>query len=67
MHEPTKLTMANTKKEMLQAYQRLLRQLEEKSKAEMKPEETVAQRQRAKAIEVPTQLRPMGSPIRLPR
>jgi hypothetical protein len=44
--------MANSKKEMLQAYQRLLKQLEEKSKAEMKPEETVAQRQRSKAIQV---------------
>ena len=50
--ESTKLTMANSKKEMLQAYQRLLREIEEKARAEMKPEETVAQRQRSKAIQV---------------
>ncbi len=46
------VTMTNTKKEMLQAYQRLLKELEKKQEAEMKPEETVAQRKRAKAVEV---------------
>lgn len=50
--ETPTVTMANTKKEMLQAYNRLLKELEAKGKAEMKPEETVAQRKRAKAVEV---------------
>ena len=47
-----KLTMASTKKEMLQAYQRLLKQLQAKRRAEMKPEETVAERKKAKAVAV---------------
>ncbi len=46
------VTMTSTKKEMLQAYERLLKQLEEKKKAEMKPDETVAQRKRAQAVAV---------------
>ncbi len=50
--EAEKLTMANTKKEMLQAYQRVLKQLQERQRAEMKPEETVAERKKARAIAV---------------
>ncbi len=50
--EAPAVSMANTKKEMLQAYQRLLKELEAKRKAEMKPEEAVAQRKRTKAVEV---------------
>ncbi len=49
---PEQLTMANTKKDMLQAYQRVLKQLQAKNKAEMKPEATVAERKRSKAIAV---------------
>ena len=49
---PEAVTMANTKKEMLQAYNRLLKELEAKKKAEMKPGETVAQRKRDKAVTV---------------
>jgi hypothetical protein len=47
-----KLTMANTKKEMLQAYQRVLKQLQEKQRAEMKPDQTLAEREKAKAVSV---------------
>jgi hypothetical protein len=47
-----KLTMANTKKEMLQAYQRVLKQLQEKQRAEMKPEETLAARRKDQATTV---------------
>jgi len=47
-----KLTMANTKKEMLQAYQKVLKKLREKRQAEMKPEETVAERKKSKAVAV---------------
>ena len=50
--ETTKLSMANTKKEMLKAYHRVLKQLQQKEEAEMRPEETVAQRKRSKAIGV---------------
>ncbi len=50
--ETPAVTMASTKKEMLQAYERLLKELEEKKRAEMKPEETVAQRKRAQAVAV---------------
>jgi len=50
--EPAKLTMANTKKEMLQAYQRLLRRIQAKEKEEMKPEKTAAERKRASAVAV---------------
>jgi hypothetical protein len=50
--EPEKLTMTNTKKEMLQAYQRLLKQLQEKQRAEMKPAETLAERKKAKAVAI---------------
>ena len=50
--ETDKLTMASTKKEMLQAYQRLLKQFQAKQRATMKPEETVAERKKAKAIAV---------------
>ena len=50
--ETPALTMTNTKKEMMQAYERLLKQLKEKKKAEMKPEETVAERKRVQAVAV---------------
>ena len=50
--ETETLTMANTKKEMLQAYQRVLKQLQAKQRAAMKPEETVAERKKAKAVAV---------------
>ncbi len=47
--ETEKLTMSNTKKEMLDAYNRLLRQLKEKRRAEMKPAETAAEKKKAEA------------------
>jgi hypothetical protein len=47
--ETEKITMANTKKEMLDAYNRLLKQLTEKRRAEMKPAEKVAQKKEAEA------------------
>ena len=50
--QPEKLSMANTKKQMLQAYRSLLGQLQEKQAAEMNPEETVAERKRSKAVAV---------------
>lgn len=47
--ETEKLTMSNTKKEMLDAYNRLLKQLKEKRRAEMKPAETAAEKKKAEA------------------
>lgn len=51
-HEDAKLTMANTKKDMLQAYQRLLKRLQAQEKDEMKPEKAAAQRKLAGAVAV---------------
>ncbi len=51
-NEVEKLTMANTKKEMLQAYRKLLKQLEEKQQRELKTDDVVAERERAKAVAV---------------
>jgi len=47
--ETETVTMANTKKEMLDAYNRLLKQLKEKRRAEMKPAETAAEKKKAEA------------------
>ncbi len=59
---PEGLTMANTKKEMLQAYQRVLKQLQAKQQVEMKPEETVAERKRTKATAVADAVSSTGIP-----
>jgi len=50
--KPQKLTMSNTKKEMLTAYKELLQRLEEKREAEMKPEQKIKEREQKKAVEV---------------
>ena len=47
-----KLTMSNTKKDMLDAYNRLLKQFQERRVAEMKPAETAAEKKKAEAMEV---------------
>jgi len=46
-----KLTMTNTKKEMLAAYRDLVKQLEEKRETEMKPTERIQKRAEEKAVE----------------
>jgi hypothetical protein len=58
--ETEKLTMANTKKEMLQAYNRLLKQLTEKRRAEMKPAEEVAEKKEAESRAVADSLSTEG-------
>lgn len=47
--EVEKLSMTNTKKEMLHAYNRLLKQLSEKRRAEMKPADTIAEKKDSEA------------------
>ena len=63
--EVEKLSMANTKKEMLAAYNRLLKQLSEKRRAELKPDETAAERKKAEAKAVADALStdPIGKQI----
>ena len=47
-----KPTMSNTKKEMLDAYNELLKQLQEKREAELKPEQKIEERRAKEVIEV---------------
>ena len=58
--EVEKLTMANTKKEMLQAYRRLMKQLTEKRRAEMKPADEVAAKVKTEARAVADSLSTEG-------
>ena len=58
--EVEKLSMANTKKEMLQAYNRLLKQLTEKRRAEMKPADEVAAKKKTEAKAVADSLSTEG-------
>ncbi|MDA2939120.1 hypothetical protein MYX75_12775, partial [Acidobacteria bacterium AH-259-A15] len=44
--------MSKTKKEMLAAYNEVVARLEEKSKAELKPEKQIEERHANKAVEV---------------
>ena len=50
--ESKKLTMANTKKEMMDAYNRLLKQLKEKRETELKPEKKVEEKKKREVVEV---------------
>jgi hypothetical protein len=57
---PKKLSEKNTKQEMLEAYQTLVRQLEEKRAAELKPEKRLQEKQAEEAVTVATGLAPDG-------
>lgn len=50
--QASKLTLSSTKKEMLDAYNQLLRQLKEKQEEEAKPEQKIEQKKGKEAIEV---------------
>ena len=52
MTSKPKITMQNTKKEMLAAYQEVLEQLKEKRAAVLKPEEQIAEKRTQKAVEM---------------
>jgi hypothetical protein len=55
-----KISMANTKKEMLAAYNELLEQSQEKEKAELKPKEKMAEKKNKEAVEITDSLSSEG-------
>lgn len=57
---PKKLSEKNTKQEMLDAYQALVRQLEEKRAAELNPEKRLQEKQAQEAVAVAAGLAPDG-------
>jgi len=57
---PKKVTMANTKQEMLAAYNTLLKELQQKKEAELKPEKKVEERKRKEAVAVADSLSSEG-------
>jgi len=57
---PRKLTEKNTKQEMLEAYQALVRQLDEKRAAELRPEKRLQEKQAEEAVAVAAGLAPDG-------
>lgn len=50
--KPRKMTMSNTKQEMLKAYNEVVKQLREKREAQLKPQETIEEKTINKAVEV---------------
>ena len=55
-----KPTMSNTKKEMLDAYNALLKQLQEKKEAELKPEQRIEEKRANEVVEVASSLSSEG-------
>lgn len=58
--KPRSITMKNTKKEMLEAYNEVLQQLKEQRAAELKPEEAIEDKRIQKAVEVTDSLSTEG-------
>jgi hypothetical protein len=58
--EQKKLAMTNTKQEMIQAYNTLLKQLEEKQAGEMKPEKKIEEKKTKEAVAVAASLTTEG-------
>ncbi len=50
--EPKKLSMTSTKQEMLEAYQGVLKQLQEKDATELKPEKKLEEKKQQEAVQV---------------
>ena len=50
--QPKKITMANTKQEMLKAYNSILEQLKEKKEAELKPEKKLEEKKKKEVVEI---------------
>lgn len=50
--QPQKITMANTKQEMLKAYNSVLKQLQEKKEAELKPEKKLEEKKKKEVVEI---------------
>jgi len=55
-----KLSMTNTKKEMLDTYSALLKQLQEKSEAELKPEKKIEEKKIKEVVQVADSLSSQG-------
>lgn len=58
--QPQKLSLSNTKQEMLNAYNELLTQLQEKRETELKPEEKIEEKAMKKVVEVTDSLSTEG-------
>ena len=58
--QPRKLTLSNTKQEMLEAYQAVLKQLEAQKEAELKPEKKIEERKSKEVIHVAESLSSEG-------
>jgi len=58
--EIPQITMTNTKKEMLEAYSEVLKQLKEKRETELKPQARIIEKQKEEAIEVADSLSTEG-------
>ena len=58
--KPKSITMKNTKKEMLEAYDEVLQQLQEKRAAELKPEKAIEEKKIEEAVEVTDSLSTEG-------
>jgi len=50
--QPKQLSMSNTKKEMLETYNALLKQLQEKREAELKPEKKIEEKKQKEVVKV---------------
>lgn len=50
--EPKKVSGSNTKQQLLEAYDELVNQIEEKRKSELRPEEKIREKEARKAIEI---------------
>ena len=58
--QPKKLTLSNTKQEMLEAYQAILKQLEAQREAELKPEKRLEEKKAKEVIQVAESLSSEG-------
>lgn len=58
--KPKQITMSNTKKEMLEAYKELLKQLEERREVELKPEKELEEKQRVETVKIADSLSAEG-------
>jgi len=58
--QPHKLSMSNTKQEMLKTYNALLKQLQEKKEEELKPEQKVEEKRAKEVLEVASSLSSEG-------
>jgi chromosome segregation ATPase len=58
--QPKKISLANTKQEMLSAYNELVKQLEERREAELKPQEKIEEKTRKQVVEVADSLSTEG-------